>query len=1243
MINCQALLKLFYSIETFLTIQATGITNHDEYSLIATGKNTINGRRKERNDGRIIDQKMEQLKKKLKTDEDLAWVDHSKTLDEQEIHEQDVVLLRRRFFYSDQNVDSRDPIQLGLLYVQTRDAILSGTHPVTLDGACKFAGIQCQAQLGDFVEGRTTRPGYFNLKDYLPADYSKVKHIERKIFNEHKKYYGLSELEAKARYVGESRSLPTYGVTFFLVKEMVPDKNKLVPRLLGITKDCVMRVDADSKGILKTWPLTTVKRWGASMNSFILDFGDYSDKYYIVQTSEGEQISQLIAGYIDIIVKRRKAKDHFGIEGDEGATMIEDSVAPSRATIIQNQPTLTRPPSAAPSQVDLSSIPGPTVQKMKLEQGPQVEPPEFRPAVEVRGKAEIGFESGPLTQYVTNYELSLPQKDLQNHLDTAQDAIEEAQRVLDKQQTEVDQSRFETHEVEAKKTELSKQFADMNAATAQLVSLSAIPEEELNYPALNQAVETVASNLPTVAKDVKLVAALMDDDDTGERLIDAARRLCKAFSDLLNAAEPGPTVRRQSLISAASRVGDATQALLFTINNGEDKDEQEVSEHLLSLAKSVASSAAGLVLRAKDAASTCKDEKLQNAIIASATQCALATSQMVATARIVAPTIHDPKCQRGLIDACREVQRAVQNIQDACHRAIRDESVLCDVDDSVNRVNQALDELIERVTHIRQIKKTITTTTKTTSSNKTNYLNVEIDESRNDSREDPTNNELVNQARTLARATAKLIQDIRPENQTGTHDKRNFRHQNIEQTWHPESSQNDERIHRIYSQQQYQTPPDHGTKSSQTTTTTTTVTTNLFDEERRYNERPVSIYDTETSHGRQSDSTHDIDTIGDDNLHNIAQDLPETAISGIIGDLETTIMFAGAGTLRAQNEHDNYLNHRESVLRSAKALVEDTRPLVASASSDQAQLTQAARESVVTMSKLAETVKSSAASLGPNQVDSQVSLIRSVKDVAVSLSDLIGSTKSALGCDSNDPRLLQVKDSAKGMVSSVTSLLKTVKSVEEEQQRGSRAIEATLETIERELVNYGAPRSQLDEPPQHSSNKALVEELVRVSRPVTMATAKTVHAGSSAKQDDAIVAANMGRKAIVDLLHTVRSVSSQIDSYDLRVRVQEAGRNCAIDYKHLLELLHSLFQHPSIASANPEIKQKLINQSKNIATCVTELVNCSELIKGSDWVDPNDPTVIAESELLGAASSIDAAAKKLENLKPRITSVKVSL
>lgn len=38
----------------------------------------------------------------------------------------------------------------------------------------------------------------------------------------------------------------------------------------------------------------------------IQDFGEYQESYYSVQTTEGEQISQLIAGYIDIILKKAR-------------------------------------------------------------------------------------------------------------------------------------------------------------------------------------------------------------------------------------------------------------------------------------------------------------------------------------------------------------------------------------------------------------------------------------------------------------------------------------------------------------------------------------------------------------------------------------------------------------------------------------------------------------------------------------------------------------------------------------------------------------------------------------------------------------------------------------------------------------------------------------------------------------------------------------------------------------------------
>lgn len=45
------------------------------------------------------------------------------------------------------------------------------------------------------------------------------------------------------------------------------------------------------------------------------------------------------------------------------------------------------------------------------------------------------------------------------------------------------------------------------------------------------------------------------------------------------------------------------------------------------------------------------------------------------------------------------------------------------------------------------------------------------------------------------------------------------------------------------------------------------------------------------------------------------------------------------------------------------------------------------------------------------------------------------------------------------------------------------------------------------------------------------------------------------------------------------------------------------------------------------------------LFSSADWVDVKDPNVIAETELLQAAASIEAAAKKLAELKPKRTVV----
>ena len=65
-------------------------------------------------------------------------------------------------------------------------------------------------------------------------------------------------------------------------------------------------------------------------------------------------------------------------------------------------------------------------------------------------------------------------------------------------------------------------------------------------------------------------------------------------------------------------------------------------------------------------------------------------------------------------------------------------------------------------------------------------------------------------------------------------------------------------------------------------------------------------------------------------------------------------------------------DHREHILKTAKALVEDTKTLVAGAASSQEQLAVAAQNAVTTIVQLSDVVKNGAASLGSQNQEAQV-------------------------------------------------------------------------------------------------------------------------------------------------------------------------------------------------------------------------------------------------------------------------------
>nr|XP_033474457.1 talin-2a isoform X1 [Epinephelus lanceolatus]XP_033474467.1 talin-2a isoform X1 [Epinephelus lanceolatus] len=725
-----------------------GITNYEEYSLI---QETVEEKKDDgmgtlKKDRTLLrdERKMEKLKAKLHTDDDLNWLDHSRTFREQGVDESETLLLRRKFFYSDQNVDSRDPVQLNLLYVQARDDILNGSHPVSFDKACEFGGIQAQIQFGPHIEHKH-KPGFLDLKEFLPKEYIKQRGAEKKIFQDHKNCGEMTEIEAKVKYVKLARSLRTYGVSFFLVKEKMKSKNKLVPRLLGITKESVMRVDEKTKDVVQEWPLTTVKRWAASPKSFTLDFGEYQESYYSVQTTEGEQISQLIAGYIDIILKKKQSKDRFGLEGDEESTMLEESVSPKKSTILQQQ--FNRVGRAEHGSVALPGvIRSGSIGTESLSMGTM---PSAQQQITM-GQMHRGHMPP----------LSSAQQALMGTINTSMQAVQKAQIDLGEVDNlpplgqDMASKVWVQNKMDESKHEIHSQVDAITAGTASVVNLTAGDPTDTDYTAVGCAITTISSNLTEMSKGVKLLAALMEDDvGGGNDLMRAARTLAGAVSDLLKAVEPASGEPRQTVLTAAGSIGQASGDLLRQI--GENETDERFQDILMNLAKAVANAAAMLVLKAKNVAQVAEDTVLQNRVIAAATQCALSTSQLVACAKVVSPTISSPVCQEQLIEAGKLVDRSVESCVQACLSATEDGELLKQVSAAASVVSQALGDLLQHVRQYTSRGEPIGRYDQATDTIMT--VTESIFSSMGDA------GEMVRQARVLAQATSDLVNAMRSD------------------------------------------------------------------------------------------------------------------------------------------------------------------------------------------------------------------------------------------------------------------------------------------------------------------------------------------------------------------------------------------------------------------------------------------------------------------------------------------------
>ena len=77
--------------------------------------------------------------------------------------------------------------------------------------------------------------------------------------------------------------------------------------------------------------------------------------------------------------------------------------------------------------------------------------------------------------------------------------------------------------------------------------------------------------------------------------------------------------------------------------------------------------------------------------------CDLVANQLVACTQVVAPTIHDPICQEQLIEAGKEVARAVEGCIYACRDGCDSDAPLRDLSKLASEVSKALNDVISHV------------------------------------------------------------------------------------------------------------------------------------------------------------------------------------------------------------------------------------------------------------------------------------------------------------------------------------------------------------------------------------------------------------------------------------------------------------------------------------------------------------------------------------------------------------------
>nr|CAH7763745.1 unnamed protein product [Callosobruchus chinensis] len=194
-------------------------------------------------------------------------------------------------------------------YHQELPKYLKGYHKSTKQEAIKLAALILRARFEDNCQEVQSILSQ-NLKDLIPADIIKAASSsdwKKQIFVEYKNT-SISSEQAKTEFLKATHKWPTFGSTFFEVKQTTePTYPEGI--IVAINRRGVNIIHPLTKDILATHEYSELSNWSSGNTYFHLTIGNIMKKTKLLfETSQGYKMDDLITSYTDFFRNENSKK-----------------------------------------------------------------------------------------------------------------------------------------------------------------------------------------------------------------------------------------------------------------------------------------------------------------------------------------------------------------------------------------------------------------------------------------------------------------------------------------------------------------------------------------------------------------------------------------------------------------------------------------------------------------------------------------------------------------------------------------------------------------------------------------------------------------------------------------------------------------------------------------------------------------------------------------------------------------------